>query len=177
MGISMKDVKSYENFPAWMPLIAISIPVLGYIIGAIILTGLHIIIAILYLTYCFSAEIFVVLRSCKNCYYYGKICGLGKGKIAPLFIKKGDPNKFTEREVNWYHLIPDFLVSIVPIIGGIILLISNNFSFLILGLIIVLAIIFFGGTAFIRGSFACKYCKQRELGCPAEKLFGREKSV
>jgi len=174
-SVPMKQVKSYENFPLWMPLIAISVPVLGYIIGAIILSGLHIIIAILYLTYCFGAEIFVVFRSCKNCYYYGKICGLGKGKIAPLFVKKGDPNKLAEKQVSWYDLIPDFLVSIFPIVGGIILLILN-FSFLILGLIIILAILFFGGTAFIRGSFACKYCKQREIGCPAEKLFSKEKS-
>ncbi len=172
----MKEAEPYENFPLWMPLIAIFLPVIGYIIGAIILAGLHIIIAILYLIYCFSAELFVVLRSCKNCYYYGKICGLGKGKIAPLFVKKGDPSKFAEKQVHWHDLIPDFLVSIFPMIGGIILLIMN-FSYIVLGMVVIVAVIFFGGTAIIRGSMACKYCKQREIGCPAEKLFGKEKTV
>jgi hypothetical protein len=27
----------------------------------------------------------------------------------------------------------------------------------------------------IRGSIACKYCKQRELGCPAEQMFAKKK--
>jgi len=171
----MKQIKSYENFPWYLPFIAILITILGYILGAIILAGFGIIIVILYLIYCFSAEMLVIFRGCKNCYYYGKICGLGKGKIAPLFIKKGEPKKFAERDISWYHLIPDFLVSIIPLVGGIIQLILN-FSFTLIGMIIILVIIFFGGTAVIRWSFACKYCKQRELGCPAETLFGKEKS-
>ena len=33
----------------------------------------------------------------------------------------------------------------------------------------------FGGNAVVRGSFTCKYCKQQELGCPAQALFaGKE---
>ena len=60
------------------------------------------------------------------------------------------------------------------IIGGIILL-SYDFSFLRLGLILLLTIFFFGGTGFIRGSFACKYCKQKEVGCPAQEVFGKKK--
>lgn len=30
------------------------------------------------------------------------------------------------------------------------------------------------GNAFIRGTFACQYCKQRDLGCPAEQLFNKK---
>ena len=30
------------------------------------------------------------------------------------------------------------------------------------------------GNAIVRGSLACKHCMQRELGCPAEKLFSKE---
>jgi len=39
---------------------------------------------------------------------------------------------------------------------------------------IILFFLFFGGTAMIRGNLVCKYCKQREIGCPAEKLFNKE---
>ena len=99
-----------------------------------------------------------------------------KGKIAPLFTKKGDPKNFVEKDVSWYQLLPDFLVVIFPIVGGIIILISD-FSWILLGLIILLFVLYFGGTAITRGSLACKYCKQRQLGCPAEKLFSKEKSV
>jgi hypothetical protein len=31
------------------------------------------------------------------------------------------------------------------------------------------------GNAIIRGSFVCKTCKQKELGCPAARLFGMER--
>jgi hypothetical protein len=73
-------------------------------------------------------------------------------------------------------LIPDFLVGFIPIVGGIIILIYD-FSFIILGLIILLGIIFFGGTAYIRGSFACRYCKQKEFGCPAQEIFTKKKKI
>ena len=138
------------------------------------MSGFGLFIVAIYLIYCIGIELLVIFRSCKDCYYYGKICGLGKGKIAPLFTKKGKSSKFIDKKISWYDLVPDFLVGIIPIIGGIILLIYD-FSFLILGLIIILVVIFFGGTGFIRGSFACRYCKQKELGCPAQKIFNKEK--
>jgi hypothetical protein len=33
----------------------------------------------------------------------------------------------------------------------------------------------FIGNGLVRGSLACKYCKQREIGCPAEQLFNKKK--
>ena len=170
----MVKIESYENFPLWIPFIAILVSVIGYVLGAFILSGFGLFIVAIYLIYCIGIELLVIFRSCKDCYYYGKICGLGKGKIAPLFTKKGKPSKFIDKKISWYDLVPDFLVSIIPIIGGIILL-TYDFSFLLLGLIIILVVIFFGGTGFIRGSFACRYCKQKELGCPAQKIFNKEK--
>ena len=167
--------KSYEKFPIWIPLLAIVLSILTYITGAIILMGFSIIVATLYLIYCFGIEILVILRSCKHCYYYNKICGLGKGIFASLIVKKGDPKKFTEREVTISDLIPDFLVAIFPIVGGIILSIID-FSLIRVGMIILIMLLSIGGTAFIRGSFACKYCRQREIGCPAEQLFSTKKS-
>lgn len=170
----MTGLKSYENFPLKIVSLALFVSFISYIIGAFILLGFGIIFSILYLVYCFGSELLVVFRGCRNCYYYGKICGLGKGRIAPLFCKKGDPKKFNERNIKWYTLIPDFLVVIIPIFGAIILLLTS-FSWMVLGLLVILAILFFGGTATIRGSFACKYCKQKELGCPADKMFNKEK--
>jgi hypothetical protein len=172
----MLKIKSYENFPIWIPLIAIITSIIGYILGAFILSGFGLLIVALYLIYCIGIELLIIFRSCKDCYYYGKICGLGKGRIAPLFTKKGKSSRFIDKRISWYDLIPDFLVGIIPIIGGIILL-FYDFSFTLLGLMILIVIIFFGGTGFIRGSYACRYCKQKELGCPAQNIFNKEKSV
>jgi F0F1-type ATP synthase membrane subunit c/vacuolar-type H+-ATPase subunit K len=30
------------------------------------------------------------------------------------------------------------------------------------------------GNGYIRGNLTCKYCKQREIGCPAEQLFSKK---
>jgi len=99
---------------------------------------------------------------------------LGKGKIAPLYVKKGDTKNFADRDISMVHMIPDFMVVIFPLIGGIILLILD-FSLYVLVLMIVLAVLFFSGIAFIRSTFACKYCKQREIGCPADEMFSKKK--
>jgi len=70
--------------------------------------------------------------------------------------------------------MPDFLIFIFPFVGGIILLVKD-FSWLLAAILTVLLILSFSGNAIIRGQFACKHCKQREIGCPAEKLFGKKK--
>jgi hypothetical protein len=105
-----------------------------------------------------------------DCYYYGKTCSFGKGRLSSFLFKRGKPIRFIQNKITWKAVIPDFLISIIPIIIGIIILIIH-FSWLILFLIILLFILGFSGNAIVRGQFACKYCKQRELGCPAQKLF------
>jgi len=170
----MIKTKSFENFPLWIPFIATFVSIIGYSTGAIILSGFDIIFSILYLFYCLGVELLVILRSCKDCWYYGRICGLGKGKIAPLFVNEGDTKKFADRDISMLHMIPDFMVVILPLIGGVILLIFD-FSIVVLVLMAILAILFFGGTAFIRGTFVCKYCKQKDIGCPAYAIFNKKK--
>jgi hypothetical protein len=69
-------------------------------------------------------------------------------------------------------MIPDLLVSLVPLIIGIVLLILE-FDFIILFAAILLIVATTSGNAFVRGNLTCKYCRQRESGCPAEKLFNK----
>ena len=168
----MQNNKAYDNFPIWIPLLSCVLSIAIYTLGAIIFYQLAILFTVLYLLYCLWIEFRILQKSCVNCYYYGKICGLGRGKLSPLFFKKGNPARFTETEISWKDLIPDFLVMIFPLVGGIIALIMD-FTWLILVLMVVLAVLSFCGNAVMRGSLACKYCKQRELGCPAEQLFSK----
>ena len=164
--------KAYENFPVWIPLLSCVLSVAIYAIGAFIFYQLSIIFTALYLLFCLWIEFRILQKSCANCYYYGKICGLGRGKLSPLFFKKGNPEGFTDRKISWKDLIPDFLVLIFPLVGGIIALIMD-FTWLILVLMVILIVLSLYGNALIRGSLACKYCKQKELGCPAEQLFNK----
>jgi hypothetical protein len=166
--------KTYENFPLWIPTLAVLFSLSVYAIGAYILSGFGIFFSVLYLLYCLWVELRVIQMSCVNCYYYGKVCAFGKGKLCSLFFKKGDPKRFLAKKISWVQILPDFLVFIFPLVGGILLLITG-FSWILAGLLALLTVIFLGGTGFIRGSCACKFCKQRELGCPAEKLFSKRK--
>jgi len=168
----MQNNKAYENFPVWIPLLSCALSIAIYALGAFIFYQLAIPFTILYLLFCLWIEFRILQKSCVNCYYYGKICGLGRGKLCSILFKKGKPESFIDKEISWKDLIPDFLVMIFPLIGGIVILI-RDFNWLILFLMVVLVMLFMGGTAFIRGSYACKYCKQKELGCSAEELFNK----
>jgi len=127
-----------------------------------------------FVAYILFIEVRLLAKSCKHCYYYGRFCAFGKGKCSALFFKKGNPDEFLKTEITMKDIIPDFLTFIFPLIAGIFILISN-FSWLIVVLLAILVILGFGGNAVVRGSFACKYCKQREIGCPAERLFSQKK--
>ena len=120
-------------------------------------------------------EIRLLRRSCVNCYYYGKVCAFGKGKVSCLFFKKGDTNKFKQDKITWKDMVPDVMVSLIPIVAGIVLLVTD-FNWLILSMVLLLLLLSSIGNGLIRGSLACKYCKQRESGCSAEQLFNKNKA-
>jgi hypothetical protein len=168
----MQSNKVYENFPVWIPFLSCAFSISIYSLGAFIFSRLAIPFAFLYLLFCIWIEFRILQKSCVDCYYYGRTCGLGRSKICPLIFKKGVPERFKDKEISWKDLIPDFLILIFPLVGGIISLIMD-FTWLILVLMVILVVLSMGGNAFIRGSLACKYCKQRELGCPAEQLFNK----
>ncbi len=174
----MKEVTCYENFPKRIVVLTVSYTVIMYAIGAYLLAclPLGLIWSILYIAYVILMEILILKKSCVNCYYYGRLCGFGRSKLCTLLFKQGNPQKFTEHEANWLDILPDFLIMIFSVVGGIILLILN-FNLLPLILLIVLVVLYLMGNAIIRGSITCKCCKQRELGCPANKLFEKSKKT
>ncbi|MHC4624839.1 MAG: hypothetical protein ACYS4W_13155 [Planctomycetota bacterium] len=171
----MQNKQTYDNFPAWIPLLSCALSLSIYVVGAYVFSRLTILFAVLYLLFCLWIELRILQESCANCYYYGKVCGLGRGKLCALFFKQGSPEEFVEREITWKTLLPDFMVLILPLIGGTIYLI-RDFSWPILALMVILAALSLAGNALMRGALACKYCKQREIGCPAEQLFSKEQA-
>jgi hypothetical protein len=170
----MEDIRTYEDFPGWMVILSNIVAISIYATGAYILAGFGVFVSILYLLYCLWVEIGILRKSCVYCYYYGKMCGVGKGKLCSLFFKKGDPQRFIEKEITWSAMLPDFMVIIFPMVGGIILLV-RDFSLFLLAIMVLLLLLFSGGNAVIRSSLMCKYCKQREIGCPADRLFNKDK--
>jgi hypothetical protein len=169
----MKE-KCYENYPVGFVAVANLLQMAIYVIGAVIIAKLGGVWLGFYILYILLLEIRLLRHSCVNCYYYGKYCAFGQGKLCSLFFKKGNPKNFLKRNITWKDIVPDFLVSIIPIVVGIVLMIIR-FNWYMLILVLLLCLLTSAGNALVRGLIACKYCKQRELGCPAEKLFNKEK--
>jgi hypothetical protein len=174
MGNPGERITSYEDYPRYVPLLSNLLTLAIYAIGAYVLANFGLGVMVLYLVYCLWIESKVLSGSCTNCYYYGRICAFGKGRLCSLLLKRGDPEMFSEKEVSWWDILPDFMVSVFPIVGGVVLLI-RDFAWLLAALLFALIVLSSAGTAFVRGSLACKFCKQGEIGCPAERLFNKQR--
>ena len=168
----MQEPGCKENYPLWMVFVADLVSLLIYGIGAYILFQFGIIWAIVYLIFVFIFEFRLISGHCRDCYYYSKTCAFGKGRLSALFFKKGSPEKFTAMKITGKDILPDFLLFIIPVLAGIFLLI-RGFTLTILILVIALLLLGFLGNALVRGQLACRYCKQREIGCPATQLFNK----
>jgi len=171
--MNMKEIECFENYPYWITIILNLLQLSILTIGVIIIKPLGIIWVLIYIAYIIFLEIRLLKKSCVDCYYYGKRCAFGKGKLCSLFFKKGNKESFTGN-FTWKDLIPDMLVAIMPLIIGIVMLIMD-LKWLLLSLIILLFFLVSTGNGLVRGSLACKYCKQREIGCPAEKMFNKKR--
>ena len=170
----MQEPVCKENYPGWMVFISTMVSLLIYGIGVNILWQFGIIWVAAYLIFILILEFRLISGHCTDCYYYGKICAFGKGRLSSLFFNKGNPERFSAMQITWKDIVPDFLLFIIPVLAGILLLLQR-FSLTILMLVLILLLLGFMGNALVRGHLACKYCSQREIGCPATQLFNTEK--
>ncbi len=171
----MEQTKTYENFPLWIVAVSNVVSLLTYGMGVFVMIHLGWLVASIYLAYILLFEIRLVSTHCVNCYYWGKTCGFGKGRVSSLFFKKGDASKFCSRKMTWKDMIPDMLIVAIPLITAIVLIIQA-FDILLIVAVLALLTLSSAGNAYIRGSLTCKYCKQRELGCPADRLFNKNQT-
>ena len=169
----MHESGAYEQYPAHIVLIANLLSMGIYLIGLFLLWQYGPVWAALYLVYIIILEFRLMGSHCIDCYYYGKTCAFGKGRLSCLIFRKGEPERFIRMAVSWKTILPDFLSFIIPVLAGILLLIGE-FRIIILALVIALVLLGFFGNAFVRGHLACKFCRQRELGCPAAQFFDKK---
>jgi hypothetical protein len=166
--------KRYGNYPFAVVVLSLAVSWSIYALGAFVFSALHPLAAAAYLLYCAAMEIRLLRSGCVNCCYYGKTCAFGRGRIAALLFCKGAPEKFVARKITWRDMIPDLLVLLFPLAGGVAALIMR-FSWSVAAAMAIMTVFSFAGNAFVRGNFACTSCMQAGLGCPAFELFGRMK--
>lgn len=144
-----------------------------YLSGLYLLYLIWPILSALLLIYLIYLEISVLRDGCVRCYYYGKRCVCGKGKIAKLFMKKDTKKKFNYKELSMKDFIPSMIPTIIALIAGGYIIYTSlpEFSFIILGIAIWPLIATYVGNPIVYGKLACPHCKQGELGCPACDFF------
>ncbi|WP_321506805.1 hypothetical protein [uncultured Methanoregula sp.] len=171
----MQEPGCYENYPAAIVIGSNLLSILIYVIGAIILFRFGIIWVICYIIFILIQEFRLIRGHCVDCYYHGKTCAFGKGRLSACFFRKGNNEKFSRMTITWKDIVPDFLAFMIPVLAGILLLVQA-FSWTVLILIIALFLLGFLGNALVRGKLACRYCMQRKIGCPADRLFNKTKN-
>jgi hypothetical protein len=109
--------------------------------------------------------IFVVLRKlvCTNCYYYGKQCVLGWGKITALFFSQGSIEEFSTCAGIKAAPITYGLLTLIPLVLCIIALVQAVTVLKVVVLLLLLAVSVYSGA--ISRKVACTNCKMR-LICP-----------
>jgi hypothetical protein len=168
----MQEHGCRENYPVAMVVVSNLVSIMIYGIGAFLLYQFSIILVACYIIFILILEFRLISGHCVDCFYYGKTCAFGKGRLSSWFFKKGNPENFTRMKLTWKDIVPDFLTFIIPVLAGMLLLVQG-FTWIILILMIALVLLGFIGNALVRGKLACRYCRQREIGCPAEQLFSK----
>ncbi len=164
-----------DRYPPWAVAASPAVSASPWVRGAYLMYRAWPPLAPCYLAFVLFLEIRLLRGHCVDCTYYGKVCAFGKGGVSARFFPRGDPARFSRRKISWIDILPDFLVTLVPMATGILLLI-RQFDWLILILLAALFLLGFAGTGLVRTRIACRFCSQRELGCPAEQLFGKART-
>jgi hypothetical protein len=168
-----KKAEKFESYPVWMIFVYYLVSFTVYLAGLYLLYLIWPAFSALLLIYIVYLEILVLREGCVRCYYYGKRCVCGKGKLAKLLMKKDTTKKFNCREMSMKDFVPSMIPTIIALIAGGYLIYQGlpNFNFLILGIAVWPLVATFFGNPIVYGKIACPHCKQGELGCPACEFF------
>jgi len=163
-----KETRLYEQgleeYPTAQAIFANVVMMLWLALGAVACWFFYPLIGLIYLVFAL-VMVYVVLRKlvCPNCYYHGKCCHIGWGKLSAFLFKKGNIEDF---DTSFSLKIAPLTYGLLTLIPLILIAISIFQEFLIskvVIMVILLAISFYSGT--IGRKKACLVCKMR-LICP-----------
>ncbi len=114
-------------------------------------------------------SVYILLRKlvCTNCYYYGKWCPIGWGKLSALFFNQGNIENFSKSIGVKLAPIVYGLLTLIPMIVVTISLIQQSTVPKLLVLLAILLIGFYSGT--LSRKKTCRNCKMRLL-CPGSAV-------
>jgi hypothetical protein len=151
-----------ENYPKHVIVIRWIILLLAFGLGIYVLLEVHYVLAIIYIIYSIVALTLILpLSRCVSCFYHGKFCNTGWGKIAAYLFKKGDESKYVE---HYNYAIFLHLLWSIPLLVALLQLVRQR-DILVLVVFVVYIIVLFVEKIILK-KLCCKRCHQREF-CPA----------
>ena len=157
--------KGLEECPPGQAIFANVVMIIWIALGATACWFFLPLIGLIYVVFAL-VMVFIVLRKlvCPNCYYHGKCCHMGWGKLSSLLFKEGNIEDFPTSIGLKVAPLTYGLLTLIPLI---LIVISIFQEFLVstkvIILVILLAISFYSGT--VGRKKACVVCKMR-LICP-----------
>jgi hypothetical protein len=151
-----------ENYPKYIIVIRWIILLTAFALGTYILADVHFALAIIYILYSLIALTLILpLSRCVSCFYHGKVCNTGWGKVAGYLFEKGDESKYVE---HYNYAIFLHLLWLVPLLVALLQVVRKRNIFALLIFVIYVFILF--AEKIILKKLCCKRCHQREF-CPA----------
>ncbi len=155
-----------DAYPARILCFSLGHMTLSYALGFVIMLRIHPLSGALFLALCAGSLVACLRYRCRFCFYFGKACYVGLGKLAAVLYQPGEPRDFARAQ----NLVPaavfSFTVLLLPM-ATIVALAILRFSWVnVVLLACYLLLVVFAGFA-VRKSHYCDHCRQAELGCPA----------
>ena len=136
--------------------------------GTVACWFLYPIIAWIYLAFAIIM-VGVILRKlvCTNCYYYGRWCSTGWGKLSALLFKQGNMENFDTSIGIKLAPLTYGLLTLIPLICIVISMVQGFTVPKIVVLVLLLLVAFYSG--FVRRKKVCANCKMK-LVCPGSAV-------
>ena len=81
----MDTTQRYENFPGWIVVLSNLNQILIYGLGFLVMYKIGLVFSLFYLVFILVLDLRLLKTHCIDCFYWGRNCGFGKGKISALF--------------------------------------------------------------------------------------------
>lgn len=159
-----------ERYPASRIILTNVIMLALFFTGAYLCSLFHPIAGIVYIVTVLLV-IYILMRKlvCTNCWYYGKWCGSGWGKLAALMFKQGEIEKFPGcTGVNIAPMVYG-LASLIPLAIGILVFILHPTLRIQASISIVLLVGFSFYSSVAGRKKQCSVCKMRFI-CPGGNI-------
>ena len=160
-----------HTYPKYVIIIRWIILVVTFALGTYILTDIKVLFGVGYAIYSLIALTLILpLSRCVNCFYHGKVCNTGWGKVAAYLFPRGmnhvvntkeDESKYVE---HYNYAIFLHLLWLVPLLGSFFQLLRKRGMIVLILFLAYLFILLL--EKIVLKKLACKRCHQREF-CPA----------